>query len=94
MPIFKLILAAFAIKSRGWRYNDVISYIENREILQSVIEKYNTQNNFQEGERSIDIKLSFTREKSDTQLDSYEFISGIFIIKNFAKSIKHFSCVL
>lgn len=52
--------------------------VENREILQSVIEKYNTQNNFQEGERSIDIKLSFTREKSDTQLDSYEFISGIF----------------
>ena len=27
-PIFKLILAAFAIKNKGWRYNDVISYIK------------------------------------------------------------------
>jgi len=25
-PIFKLILAAFAVKNRNWRYNDVISY--------------------------------------------------------------------
>ena len=27
-PIFKLILAAFAIKNMNWRYNDVISYIK------------------------------------------------------------------
>ena len=28
-PIFKLILAAFVIKNRGWRYSDVISYLKS-----------------------------------------------------------------